>query len=351
MDFSKIKNELKLEQISPADLFLPENFESVKYQAYNLIDYLDWDGALIFTNVLGKKLSQIAPENKQQARIHTVLSYWAMRLLLFVYSNLKMAEKKDLIRNHIVYILDLGLDIKRALINFLDIFDSVDIIKDETNQILFDLNNNQENLGDPEKFSQLNFKPTVANWLIEYQIVVNSFGMKLEPGAFHIVKFIDSNQHVKYLTPKEKDALRDLLDFYNWLLSPLVFVDSKKASNNILYSNSQQFELPKELRQEDKVVNPPIIPAPKNQPTQRPMEEIAKISNSKLQISDQDARGLAKPLVKPVNIEEILKKKQAEENSTSSGLRMWNSNPPEMPKKPTVDIDKKLEDLKKKVQK
>ncbi len=54
-------------------------------------------------------------------------------------------------------------------------------------------------------FQQMGFKPTIANWLREYQVIIQSReAIKTEPGAFHIVKFMDTNKYVRLLKPEER---------------------------------------------------------------------------------------------------------------------------------------------------
>jgi hypothetical protein len=248
---------------SSADgLLTGDNFEAVKYQAYSLIDNLDFDGALKYANLLEKKITGYEPQN---ANHYNILWFWVNRLKLFAFSSLSINEQGDLLKNNVLKILQGDLDIKLVLYNFLIHFQSDDIILEYAKSFLSNMIKGQELLGaDSDRFVRLNFNPTVENWCKEYISALNTEfrGAKIDPGAFNIVKFLDSNKYVKCLSKEEVKVLKDLLDLCNWLLSPLAGVQVVKNVPNL---------------------KPPVVPVPRGAPLVRGMGEI-RVKSEKLQV-------------------------------------------------------------------
>lgn len=290
MNYSKIKLDLKIESTSPDDLLLPENLDSLKYKAFNFLEYLDLDGALLFADILEKKLTLVSIRNNEQKYIYDILSYWVLRLRIFSYGSLNSKEKGALIKKFLVKMFKLGLDVKKPIVKFLDIFDSLDIILQEIADLLSDLNNSQEYLGDVKKFPASSFKPIVLEWIGQYQILINqmSKGKKVEPGAFHIVKFMDTNAYVKYLSAEEKNILKEIFDLYNWLLNPISYEDNKQVQNSSTnFQNSQKFTLPEGLNETQNNLS-----VEQNQPVLKP------VVNEKKDGIDQKLEDLKKRLGK-----------------------------------------------------
>ncbi|MDP3741569.1 MAG: hypothetical protein Q8R08_04590 [bacterium] len=77
---------------------------------------------------------------------------------------------------------------------------------------------NDTRLGElPLETSTGTVKPTIGNWIKEY-IRVN-IG-KGERGSFDQVSFINKNQNVAKLPREQKELLKKILDFYDWLVYP-----------------------------------------------------------------------------------------------------------------------------------
>jgi hypothetical protein len=352
MDYSKINIYLKIEQVDPADLLLPENLQSLKYTAYNLIEYLDWDGASVFATELKRKLSQISPKDLNEKNGLRVLSFWLLRLKLFSYGNLKSNEKSELFKENFVEALQEGLDIKKSVIRYLDIYDSPKIIFEETSYLASLLNSSPELLGDTYAFSAGEFKQTVANWIKEYQPMVKvASEMQQSPGTFHIIKFMDSNKYVKLLSAEERDVLKELLDFYNFLLSPITYIDVKSAeadsAPSIPYMSSQRMTMPSVVQGGSKISANQLQPktgAPSISPPAKHLN-IQEIMNKK-----------------PGNVVAPVKKAPSKPFSMpqGSGISFGSSSSAaadtedlreETKKQETAKIDQKLQELKKRVEK
>jgi hypothetical protein len=273
---------------------------------------------------------------------------------------------------------------------FISYFDGGDQNENLRALYLKSIEKNQEILGSDNRQLIINgeeklVNPTIQNWLFDYNSSSHVSKDLNRRGGYEQVNFVTGSLNARKLDKENRDLLLKIVQFYDWLkFDPLQYDfrlpgqtvsneeyiniespqslipddlivsveklrDNRKGNGNI-ERVKRSFEKEKfvssELNQESYTeikASPPIIPAPKNQPIQKPIQEIVKIV--------PPPEILANPVVRPVNIEEMLKKKPVEVELASPGLKMWSGQPPEMPKKPTVDIDKKLEDLKKKVQK
>lgn len=261
----------------------PENFENIKFLAYNFIDNKDYDGALNFGKWLDGELKIYKIENNNQLYYFRILEYWVLRLKLFGFSSLGTNETTDLLKKSAVKILINQLDLKRAIYSFLNYYGSDDLILDYSKDFSSALSVNQEILGISQEFiTKLNFKPTVENWLKEYSTVLTNQlnGLKVSPGAFNILKFIDNSSYTKYLRDDEVEVLKDLLDLYNWLQNPIASTQEVRASQTFEYTNTQRLELPKEISEPVKnpPVVPPVVPAPKIALNFKDTEENAKVN-------------------------------------------------------------------------
>ncbi len=421
MDYQKIKNSTNLKDLDPASIFELDNFESIKYYACDCIDSLDWDECLAIANILNSKLTQASVRSKEDQYTAYVLRFWVLKLKLFAFATLPESEKLSLIKDSVAEMYGYGLDVQGVINDYVGFFGSPEAIQKETKSFVQALSGSQKILAsDLKRFQGINFKPTVANWIKEYQTVLRpATGMKLEPGAFHIVKFMDSNQFAKMLSQEDQLILRELLDLYNWLLNPKIYSSNNRVGDSQSYTNTQRFTLPQELDEpeipdEPIMKLPPVVPAPKNAPSVRPMGDVdTAVRKQELGIGNATERGAAggvklppklPPVLPPVsiimekqgvattrapqmgnaingyrpelakNIHDILQQRDSEEGA---GLKTTNSNKPVQPGKnqfsianknssslsasalekklPVVDaakqaeIDRKLEELEKKI--
>ncbi len=350
MDYSQIKIDFEIEKANPADLLMKENFESVKYVAYEFIENLEWDGMLKFAEALDDKISTFAPQNEEQKFFHEVLKYWVLRLRTFAFESLSKGDKKQLLEKYLVEILKMGLDIKRSVFKFLDIFDSPEIIKVETTDFVFALNNNQEHIGEPKNFQRQQFKPTVANWVREYQTTLASLnkGTELQAGSFHILKFIDSNPFVRNLEPVEKEILKLLLDFYNFLLTPITYIDIKSpeaAGNSLVpYMSEQKLTLPPTVQTGVSAVQPPAKPLNiQEMMSKKP----AAVVPPPLKMQKPQGKAFSLPQSSGISFGggNVSVEKEAEINANDAKLDAKNAKN----SSDTAKIDRKLEELKNKI--
>jgi hypothetical protein len=250
-------------------------------------------------------------------------------------------------------------------------YESVGVASNIKREFLSALNGNREVFGsNQEAFLQQNLKPTTDSWLKEYQSSLQySSGVKVEPGVFDIVKFIDANKYVKLLTAEEKSFLKELLDFYNWLLSPVVLVQNftEEAAAEAPYVVKEKFVMPEEVRSVEKPQpevkrQPPAVPtAPKKPVEEKIVKEavnplvqpLKSVIRPKIE-ADQTPHSIeelqaAMPL-RPINIQDILSKKKTLEHE-GSGLKMGedgsgpqvSASPPQPNKSPEVSNPKAVE--------
>lgn len=382
--------EDNLKTIDPLLLLDLKAYQNVEDVVLSIVAGGSSDEAVNFAMILADKLLAIEGNLPKELSTKYLRLLKILKLLSLRTLDEKQQEvffKEQILDTFKTDIIDAKEWVEKIFISYFDGGDQNENLRAlylkaiEKNQEILGLDNIKVIINGEEKL----VNPTIQNWLFDYNSSSHVSKDLNRRGGYEQVNFVTGSLNARKLDKENRDLLLKIVQFYDWLrFDPLQYDfrlpgqtvsneeyiniespqslipddlivsveklrDNRKGNGNI-ERVKRSFEKEKfvssELNQESYVeikASPPIIPAPKNQPIQKPIQEIVKIVPS--------PEILAKPVVKPVNIEEILKKKQAEENPTSSGLRMWNSNPPEMPKKPTVDIDKKLEDLKKKVQK
>lgn len=242
-------NNVDLQSLNPIEILLPENFSAIKFTAYNLIDIKDFDGCISFSRKLDELLSATHSKTENDKYLKDILEYWSLRLKLSALHNLTAAEKAGLFKNKCKEILWNDLDVKQYILSYLGFYNSQDIIAEESKIFLQALLDNQEMIGltNEVEFSRRAYKPTIANWLKEYQNIINQTGNSTrKPGAFHVAKFMDSNPYIGLLTSEEREILKSLIDLYNWLTFLIFSRDGKnvitqRQINDLPYMSSQRF--------------------------------------------------------------------------------------------------------------
>lgn len=303
MNLGKIKDVKSLKLLESSTFLELENFEAIKYRACDYIDGLDWDYAVEFSKVLEDRLRQVLPRTSQERKFLRVLWFWVVKLRLFAFNSLSSQDRSDFIKHYLLHALSEGLDVKTYINDALAVYGSEKAIQEDVDGLLFALHNSDENIGTSEEFGSRNFKPTVENWLREYQAVMRG-GAQVEAGAFHIVKFLDSNQFVKLLNLQEREVLKELLDMYNWLLNPFMYARTNEEESKIMrvnkgvlgnnYINKQTFTVPEQLQRQQVAPRPapapkvpPAVPQPKIPPVKKVgMDEIMSGKEQKPAVSE-----------------------------------------------------------------
>lgn len=322
IDSAQINRYINIGDLDAQDLMVPENFESIKYAAYNIIDEFQRDRALIFANKLELLVKGLDSSDKQEAYVKRIFTYWVLRLKIFAFGKLKLQEKISLLKEHMVKAASFGLEVKPQIIDYLNSYYSKNFVDEATRNYILAINGSQEILGTDPSLPQAGFKPTLGNWLREYQATLQASNEdKGGAGTFHILKFLDTNPQVKFLKAEEKEILKSLLDFYNWLLNPVFYVTEIKDESPVSYINRQKFILPpEEVRPLVSVPQQPAV-IPQVKP---PTVALPKFSSPSSGLNLQGGAG---------------------------GVNLKPPLPPISGKPAGLDIDKKLQDLKKRTEK
>lgn len=248
---------------SPSEILEDENFGLIKDIGARLYENLDFDTALEFSNKLDSLLNQLSPSSDKEWKRVEVLKRWVYQLKLLAFGNLNAREKLTIFKQDIAEILLLGLDVREAVFNYLNLFSDGEIYKTETQSYLLSLQSSQAVLGSKtNEFNKVNFKPTVANWLKEYQASLrNKNAAQDNNGAFFVINFFNTNPYVKFLENIEQDALRQLFELFDWLVDPIVYTDQPDSPTEASYISQQNFRLPAELSNKQ---TPPTVPIAPN---------------------------------------------------------------------------------------
>jgi hypothetical protein len=226
--------------LNPEEIFQAEAFDDIKYKSFYFIESIDRQGAADYSKILEKALEQNVSSGESNRVMYQILVFWMLRLKIFGFECLSTEDKSDLFKNNTANILEGELDLKGAILRYIDIFESGAAVKEETKSFINSLISSPELLGSNlGSFRKNNFQPTVSNWLRQYQYSINKRGVNINPAAFDVVNFINSDVNVKYLTPQELEILKRLLELYNWLVSPIIYSDNKMAERQTSYIQSQ----------------------------------------------------------------------------------------------------------------
>ncbi len=382
--------EDNLKTIDPLLLLDLKAYQNVEDVVLSIVAGGSSDEAVNFAMILADKLLAIEGNLPKELSTKYLRLLKILKLLSLRTLDEKQQEvffKEQILDTFKTDIIDAKEWVEKIFISY---FDGGDQNENLRALYLKSIEKNQEILGSDNIKLIINgeeklVNPTIQNWLFDYNSSSHVSKDLNRRGGYEQVNFVTGSLNARKLDKENRDLLLKIVQFYDWLkFDPLQYDfrlpgqtvsneeyiniespqslipddlivsveklrDNRKGNGNI-ERVKRSFEKEKfvssELNQESYTeikASPPIIPAPKNQPIQKPIQEIVKIV--------PPPEILANPVVRPVNIEEMLKKKPVEVELASPGLKMWSGQPPEMPKKPTVDIDKKLEDLKKKVQK
>ena len=214
----------------------------------------------------------------------------------------------------------------------------------------------------------------VGDWVQQYFNF--SSPSSFRNNVMQVAEYLIKDPKVKKLSENEKRILSEILKLYVWFFkSEMNREEVYDYKEQLIESRPQDIDLtiPETfIQQEVDVVSPPIAPAPKSLPIQKPMPEVVEIPKAKSIEGDIKNNGtFASDRSK---VQTIIKKKESnfrpgltmgdgsgqkvtlpqvpvsEENLTSTKSSS-NSQPESKPEilKQSPDIDKKLEELEKRI--
>lgn len=243
----------------PPEYLLDDKW-SVKVEDFilSIIAQYDGDEALIIIDQLGEKLATVS--NRVSPALYNKYVLMAKALTLCAIRKFTDAEKEDFFKKEI---LDLFLynevDVKDLIdASFRAYWNASDIKEDFRKIYLAGLNKNEQRLG-KEGISIFSLgenklvPATVKNWLYDYntsQLVDPKTKVR---GGFQQVKYMDTSENVKKLSKEGKDVLAKLIKVYDWLrFDPLRYDLFEKETQN-LPKQYEVFETP------TKVLSPEVI--------------------------------------------------------------------------------------------
>jgi len=210
---------------------------------------------------------------------------------------------------------------------------------------------------------------SVGTWVKEYFDFSSTAAFRTD--VMEVAEFLVKDPSVQKLADPEKRTLSEILKLYVWLLEPNMNEDEVLSYKEELKEKQaakaeQEFlSMLSDNRgpQTPAAGSPPAIPVPRNAPALRPIREIIASSTSaafmppKPGPQSPNAPAVMPPL-RAVNVQALLKKR--EEDSLQAGLSFGSGRMPPAPgqggtapqpstAQKSADIDKKLEDLKKKL--
>ncbi len=254
-----------LNSLQPANIFEPEVFSQIKYQAYFLMENKDIDEAANFARDLQNILSETNPQNEKENNQLNVLFFFLYRLKLFAFPNLNQQEQVDIFKHEILPIMSFKLDIKEAILNYTKVLNDPENFKKVTQNFLFALTENDSMLGDSKNFAKVKFSGKIKDWLMEYRQSLASKGAEIQDfGTFHVLNFLNTNQNVKFLSKEEIETLKELFELYNWLNDPIVYIEKENTQSVSNFLIKQKFTLPQQNFAPDIKTEPKniVLPSP-----------------------------------------------------------------------------------------
>ena len=244
-------------------------------------------------------------------------------------------------------------------------FDAPDIKKNLRTLFLTGFEKNTESLGDGNIKVTVNgeekvVKPTIQNWILDYESLVHVNPETGKRSGYEQASFITRSPNALRLKKDERDLLLKIVQFYDWLkFDPLQF-DFRLPGQAQWHDEILNIDKPERLIPDDLIeivedvrksnqVNKKTSGTEESYMVSQKFALPKGLSPSEGKIGFTEKKPF--PVVpRPTNIQDILSKRPEQQFST--GLRMGDGVTEQRPAKPIVpDIDKKLEELKKRTHK
>lgn len=207
--------------------FLSSIFEDFKTEAQDILYYNDLGRAREMAAIFDSLIRQYVKKN---SKLFTDYQEILRQLQFKAFPLLSFQEHYDLVREAAIWALKKNLEFKAILNEYLMEWtaDSPANNFAERKALAASLEQNEELIGDPRlKINLIQesiAKPTVKNWLINYQ---NQIGGG--ESGLSIATFLTKNQAVRDLKEEERTLLEQILSLYFWLRNPLSAVAEFKV--------------------------------------------------------------------------------------------------------------------------
>ena len=192
------------------------SFTQLKQQALDAVSYLDADEAQNIAKELEfqmENLSGMANNEKEIGELSVLLT----RLKLLALPLLRDEEVNRLMRERAVEMLtDPDLDARERVETRQLVAPSLLRFETVNQPIMEALHQNQETIGDKKIFVPSRpeaVEPTVENWLLDYD---QTFGTGQQKDLVWL-EYVNTGKNPIHLEAKDKDTLRKLLKFYEFL--------------------------------------------------------------------------------------------------------------------------------------
>ena len=214
--------------------------------------------ALDFYEQLSGIFEKYRGELEKDQEAYSRLSRVLWKLSWKALSAMGTKVRKVILGENVVYSLMSGIDIKANLQKILAPYETrFAPDKEQRREWVYALENNQERLGNQPVVieGQTKTQATLQNWLKAYNV---SQTLTNERGKFNQINFLNTHPSVKLLQAKEKAALSTILELYDWLLFPPPGREVLPEEPAEDYMIKQKFTLP----QMGKATAPPIPKQP-----------------------------------------------------------------------------------------
>lgn len=330
-----------------------------------------------------EELSEILKNNLNKVQAKP-LAYNQIAAILWILSwkalpSMPLKFSGNILSANLINSIKLGINVRESLERIIGPYEfQLGPDKESRRGWIYALERNQEKLGTKAvTLDTGTMQPTVENWLKSYNL-----NQPLTKGRakFNQINFLNTSKDAAQLSKEDNQILKELIEIYDWLLfpppGPILVPDSdyktEAPAPSSSFSNREKFRLPEEMNpgagagasavKEAFTPAAPAVPKPAKPVGQAiiPPEAAGNLPQK------PELPNLEKPF-KPVDIAEILKKREAENPQIRQKLNPYASQNPMRAAQPnprenliappgqassedlkSAYINKKLEELKKK---
>lgn len=350
-------NEDNFKNLDPAKLLEAKCYPEVEDMVVSVMAGQDPDYARDFALLLNSKLDKISVQLSQE-----LLNKYLHLLKALQLSGLRAMgdeEKEIFFREKILDVFRLDFVDVRAEVetDFKAYFESPIIIEDWRKLFLSALEKNSQKLGTKPiqvlmAGADKMVAPTLQNWLSDYNSNQHVDPKLQKRTGFDQVNYIDHSKNVANLTKEERFVLQKVLQFYDWLkFDPLRY----------------DFSLPGQPKEEEEMVNveksedifsPELVSALEKMRQQSEQKQsVPYINRQNFQLSQTTGQVqiLTPAVQKPTNkIQPTLSETPSiisQKSAAAPSLMDIKTEIENKRRKAQEEIDKKLEELKRKIQK
>lgn len=207
LDFESLSSEAVLNKL--AEVSEDAIFESEPSEALDAYEFLQ--------GLYGQGRANVRSFEKDwRMKMESIIGVFFWKALPMVPTK----QQEQAVQDQAVFISFQGVNLIERFDKILGVREyNMPPLMEKRKEFIYSLENNTERLGGSEitEPGGNSMAQTLKNWL---QLYNQSVPLVTTRGRFEQVKFFQNNENIKKLDPAEKTVLESLIQFYDWLLFP-----------------------------------------------------------------------------------------------------------------------------------